>query len=538
MNNNQIQDRLISTDIKWDISELASLQQVDLGHHLSKMQFVIVVILSFFGVFSTWSFWSFGVAALWLNACIFWLGITTLLAAARGFSQKQTLLWYIPFILLSVSFFLFENPLFKIANLVLFIPLLLLFFNVRKDDPHYWGLHFIGKVIQRLFAIFSPLDIWKLFEGLKKYTGKKIGKIFTGISILAWVLIIVLPLLASVDEDFSHFLRNMIDSISLMNVWKTFLVLVLSTLIGMIIYTRDMHPDNSTDITDHKRYDAFIGTIVIWGVLFFYLVFLYFQADKLFVWGFPNVFGEVAKLVKWGFWQLIVLSFINLVLIRIFFDRKQKVVHSALFIFLVASVGLLVSASFRMMLYVKWYGLSPEKFYASYSVIFCIVLFFVLWLHFFRAHRLDTVKLTSYIFLWMFALVSIMPVDRMIFATNLSLKDVPESRICWNQLRWLSADILTVARNNPEIRTIKSNCDVVSRSKDWYMDITLLPQELDDISENQKIFPFWPNAVADDSFKTAWKKGELQPAWLQWTLTDILVYYRYNFSDYYSTPKE
>ena len=138
----------------------------------------------------------------------------------------------------------------------------------------------------------------------------------------------------------------------------------------------------------------------------------------------------------------------------------------------------------------------------------------------------------------MFAFVSILPVDHMIVSTNLAFKDMPESRICWNQLRWLSADILTFVREHPEIRDIKSDCNVVSQSKDWYKDITQIPSEIKDLSVIEEFPSFWPNAVFDNYDKTNWSRGEVPPAWIEWTLTDFIIYYRYNFSDYYTNSQK
>ena len=53
------------------------------SHPLSGMQYVIIILLSFFSVFGTWSFWSYGVSALGLNACVIGLGFSTLLAYQR-----------------------------------------------------------------------------------------------------------------------------------------------------------------------------------------------------------------------------------------------------------------------------------------------------------------------------------------------------------------------------------------------------------------------------------------------------------------------
>ena len=89
----------------------------------------------------------------------------------------------------------------------------------------------------------------------------------------------------------------MLESISLLSLWKIIVAVIVATFIGILVYSQDMHSEVLED-SEHKHYDPVIGSIVIGGVLFFYIVFLSFQADKLFIGGFPNSFTVVEQIVK------------------------------------------------------------------------------------------------------------------------------------------------------------------------------------------------------------------------------------------------
>ena len=54
------------------------------------------------------------------------------------------------------------------------------------------------------------------------------------------------------------------------------------------------------------------------------------------------------------------------------------------------------------------------------------------------------------LFLWMFAVVSIFPIEQFIFRTNMALHNLKDSRIILSEMRMLSPDVLPLVKKNKE----------------------------------------------------------------------------------------
>ena len=145
--------------------------------------------------------------------------------------------------------------------------------------------------------------------------------------------------------------------------------------------------------------------------------------------------------------------------------------------FTITSLFLLVSAGHRMGLYVVYYGFSYEKFFASYTVLYCAILFLWLIAQLFHHERSNVVKFLVILFLWMFALVSIFPVEQFIFRANLALSKEEGSRIVLSELKMLSPDVLTLVKKHRNQALVKEeydwgpwieNQEKILSEKEWY----------------------------------------------------------------------
>ena len=190
--------------------------------------------------------------------------------------------------------------------------------------------------------------------------------------------------------------------------------------------------------------------IVLAGVLGIYLLFLWIQLNRLWVGVLPFNFKETEELVKSGFWQLLALSVINILIYFFAYRKTVSFVQKLLSAFTVASLLLLASAGQRMGLYVTYYGFSYEKFFASYTVLYCAIVYIWLIAQLFRSKRSNIVKFLVLLFLWMFAMLTIFPVEQFIFRTNMALRRLKDSRIVLSEMKMLSPDVLVVVKKNKE----------------------------------------------------------------------------------------
>jgi hypothetical protein len=191
------------------------------------------------------------------------------------------------------------------------------------------------------------------------------------------------------------------------------------------------------------------------------------QINRLWVGDLPFDFKETENLVKSGFWQLILLSIINILIYFSTYKRTIAIVQKILAAFTVASLFLLISAGYRMGLYVTYYGFSYEKFFASYTVIYCSILLIWLVSRLFAEKRANILKFVLFLFLWMYAIATVSPVEQFILRTNVALKsNIEESRIRLFELTMLSPDVLSLVKEYEQQGLLKENAGYLAREKE------------------------------------------------------------------------
>ncbi len=191
-------------------------------------------------------------------------------------------------------------------------------------------------------------------------------------------------------------------------------------------------------------------------------------------------------MVKSGFWQLLFLSVINIIIYFLAYRKTVPAVQKILGAFMVASLLLLFSAAHRMILYVTNYGFSYEKFFALYTVLFCTILLIWLISRLFVSHRSNILKFLVLLFLWMYALATVFPVEQFILRTNVSLAKNPDSRIRLFELTMFSPDVLNLVRHYQSKDMLKENAYYIAQARKGQEDIA------------------------------SWSDDELQPDWSWW----------------------
>jgi len=95
-----------------------------------------------------------------------------------------------------------------------------------------------------------------------------------------------------------------------------------------------------------------------------------------------------------------------------------------------------------MYLYVSTYGLSYEKFFASYTVLYFSILFALMLFFIWRKQESDILKISLLLALWMYGILCIFPVEKTIFQINTEISQKVDTKIQRYQSHILSADIL------------------------------------------------------------------------------------------------
>lgn len=423
----------------------------------TKTEVGVSLLLSLFFIIFLWGLWSKEFFALGINFALYLTLVTLFFVSRLRQNNKYStndLAWIIPLLLLSLSFALYENPFFKVFGLLSFPVLLALFYTYafvdQKKEIDWDGL-FIFKIIKHClsFFLFLITSVRLLVDSVYDKENGDMGivkRVVIGLALLLFSLLIIIPLLSSADPLFAQKLKPFYDAIidilstSIVAKIIVFVVLSIGTLTALMAWGRPLIIAGPTKIVAR---DIVITSIVLGGIFIIYLLFLSIQLDRLWVGELPFDFKETENLVKSGFWQLLFLSLVNLAIFFFLYRKTVPLGQKLLGLFSLASILLLVSSAQRMALYVTHYGFSYEKFYASYAVLFCAILFIWLISRLFINKKSNVVKFLAFQFLWMFALVSIFPVELFILKSNMTLVNLPDSKIILSEMTMLSPDVLS-----------------------------------------------------------------------------------------------
>jgi len=448
-------------------------------------------VLAIFWVIFLWNFWSKGVYALGFNAAIFWLllfGLFIFVLRRSGCYLRHDLYWIVPISLIMFSYAIYDNPFLKLVSLLVLPITLGIFYNqafLSDKKDRLWNFAFILKIITRFFSFLGEIgQTIKLYISLIIPADKTKKRVVlrTIIGLILFLIIaftVFIPLLSSSDLVFASKVQGIYDwflkIISLSFVYKLLVFIFLSLLFFSVLTAwSKIFNYQETEVVG-QNIDPIVSGIVLGGILGLYLLFLGVQINYLWVGVLPFDFKETENLVKSGFWQLFFLTALNILIYFFTYKKTLPLVQRILTAFTVASLLLLVSAGYRMGLYVTYYGFSYEKFFASYTVVYCTILFIWLISRLFITKRSNIVKFLLVLFLWMYALISVFPVEQFILRTNVALANFKESRIRLFELTMLSPDVLTLVKEYQKNDLLqeqtsylpRENGELTNKESDW-----------------------------------------------------------------------
>lgn len=435
--------------------------------------------LALFWVVFLWNFWERGPFALGINAAVFLLLALLLLVqpllALRSLAARD-FAWIIPFVLMSASFAIYDNPFWKMTS-ILIMPVAFAVFYLQAFTAATarWTPAFFGRIALRCLSIIQCIGTvgegyTALLAPQDALRRRVIVRIIAGLVILTIVaVVIVIPLLASADTAF----KTAVDAvygwlgtfISLTVWYRAFVFLILSFLFAAVLVAWGRPFTTAEETGSAKDIDPIVAGIVLGGLLVLYLLFLGIQLSRLWVGELPFDFQETESLVKSGFWQLLFLSILNILVYFFVYRKTVSVVQYLLVAFTGASLLLLASAGYRMGLYVTYYGFSYEKFFASYAVLYCAILFGWLIAKLFARTPADIVKFVALLFIWMYALVAVFPVEQFIVRTNVALAQREDSRIRLFEMTMLSPDVLGIVKQYNQAGRLQENG--AEKPSDW-----------------------------------------------------------------------
>ncbi len=335
------------------------------------------------------------------------VGISVLFLKRAGIIlQKGTVRYFAGILLLGISTVLTDNGFFHFFNRVGIILLFMMAMAHQIYRDTEWGF---TEYVKKFFIMTGTwiTSAGELFhsvgkkssgnkaeisgeENARKLKRKKTGAVLTGILAAALMLIIVMPLLMMSDEIFSqiffsifHFLSPLeilrkIDLGNITGILFTFLFGMISLyaffagLFRMNLGGKDKKTQGNSN---HVTGITFTGIMAFVYVLYsgIQILFLFFRLDT----GLPEGV-TYSQYAHQGFWQLLFVSIINFVTVlvcnRIF--EEDRVLKLLLTVISVCTCIMILSAGYRMILYVSEYNLSFLRILVLWFLAVLMIIFF------------------------------------------------------------------------------------------------------------------------------------------------------------------
>lgn len=364
-----------------------------------------------------------------------------LLRKSGNIKNDKMLLFLVPIYLLSSIYFGLNNEFFNTINLIV-IPILfsIMYFGLTEDNFSI-NKQKIGEMIGSIFNPFNYID-----KGLKSFkqginenievnikieNKGVIKKFFKALLITAPIVLVIIILLSTADEMFANIFTNfnnlftkfMISINSATFTMKTFIAAILFIyFIGLFYFIcqkREVVQGENNLLIRIK--DNFTIKMILISLNVIYLVFCYIQIKSLFIQGRSFNYANFAKQ---GFYQLMVVSVINLVTIIIAKNSENKneiksnrFINCMTIIMIVFTFIIVISAGLRMHLYESAYGYTLLRLLV-YCILFTEIVLFIPTILYILDKRINLLKSYFLIILTIYICMNFANFDNIIAKRN------------------------------------------------------------------------------------------------------------------------
>lgn len=339
--------------------------------------------------------------------------------------NKKGLLFGIPIILISLSYFLYNNVYFNLLNILVITGLFLLMY-VYTINPKNNIFHMIGELMNLLFMPLA--SIGELFKNVKKRISSIISlsdrskKIIKSLIIIFPVVVIILILLTSADKEFNNMFRGfykVLDKISIHEVvGRIVYIFILFVYLGAanIFLLKRYKKENKK--SKFQIEDTTVK-ILLTALNVIYIVFDIIQIKSLFLHNLSlNI--SYAEYARHGFFRLMVISVINVTLLLISKHSKNKdsKYNKIMSLLMVILTTIIIASSFmRMHLYEAAYGYTLLRLLVYYILITETVLLVPTIIYIFK-NKFNVLNVYVVIITISYVILNFIPVNYIIARNN------------------------------------------------------------------------------------------------------------------------
>ena len=427
--------------------------------------------------------------------------------------NKKAKFLLVPIILLSSTYFIYNNSFFSLCNLIviptLFIFLILSLIGEKMDLNKDLLIKFFGVIFNPINYIGESTeqflktirDINKPNFSNNEIKKGKIKKIVKAIVTILPLIIVILVLLSTADEIFANMFKtifdffdfskcfNNIDTIVLMVLRFTIMVIFTFYFMGLFYFFCTKHNLENELINENTKInDNFTIKILLVTLNIIYFVFCYIQIKSLFL---KNTSLNYAQYARQGFFQLMAVSLINIVTILIAKKRENKddyktnkFINYMSIIMIGFTFIIVISAWVRMHFYESAYGYTLLRLLV-YCTLFTESILFIPTILYILDKKIDLIKSYFIIIIVMYLCMNFVNFDSIIAKRNID-RYFETGKI---DLEYLKNEVGTDGIKQI-VRLLKEPRSQINEKKEVRMNLSHIYDSLNNYEENMDFRDF------------------------------------------------
>ncbi len=336
-------------------------------------------------------------------------------------NNKKGLLFLIPILVLSTVSSFYSN-IFILLN-VLVIPVLYILFFVYTTNPTYNIIDLLKKATLQIFLPFGKIGNFFVVVTIgireKVKLNDNTKKFLKALLIVVPVTLLVLWLLTSADMVFENYFSNIFkvfDYIPNTNIiGRIISILILFTYIGsVLIYS--INPKKTE--TKRKNLDYYTIRLLLTVLNVIYIVFDIIQIRSLLLHHVGNTI-TYAEYARQGFFQLMFISVINLIIILLSKSTKETKYNKIMSISMIFLTLIIIASSFiRMYLYESTYGYTILRL-GVYIILITEVLLLIPTIIYIFNSKFKILRSYLYITIFVYTFINLFSIERIITENNI-----------------------------------------------------------------------------------------------------------------------
>ena len=354
----------------------------------------------------------------------------------KKIKNKKGILWSIPIILLSLTYFIFNNKFFQFLNIPVIFTLLILMcteITGEKITENRFIRKCISKAFKPLVLLFEFISDFEIDEFLGKQQKeqtekiKVIKKVGRSLLISIPIIIITLMLLSSADSVFgsifsniSKFISKAFESEKISDTITRIILIIVSFVYILGFITTFIKNDNIEKEEETRKINLSTLTtnMILISLNVIYLIFSMIQFRYLFINAGKTPNFDYATYARTGFFQLMFVSFINLALLKTTKQIKEKVIQILKILLIIFTIIIVISAIFRMHLYEQEYGYTYLRLFV-YFILATEILILIPILMSVCNQKIDTFNISIKIIIYMYIILNFINIDYIIARNNI-----------------------------------------------------------------------------------------------------------------------